>query len=206
MEKVEFKGDINGFPVEVVEKMLEHQVSQGNKRDLSVFEKFKKAGFRSDGFTWGETIEGRAFWSDVIIDKKFDVFFKRYPRVTASEEKPMFKRGERILVWDDNEKNASNRIGLAYVEGSRRTVITVYRDDEEKFKEGSVFRISTWENWKFIPDSIEVPTDPFEEAARPLMKYLCENHHPHVTVIVTGNTCELLEGQKVFKTNEFNVD
>lgn len=34
----------------------------------------------------------------------------------------------------------------------------------------------------------------FEELARPLMKWLCEHCHPHVTVIITPTTAELLEG------------
>jgi len=34
----------------------------------------------------------------------------------------------------------------------------------------------------------------FIEAARPLMKFLCENYHPHVSVIVTPVDAELLEG------------
>lgn len=33
----------------------------------------------------------------------------------------------------------------------------------------------------------------FESASEPLIKYLCENHHPHVTVIVTSTSIELLE-------------
>lgn len=38
--------------------------------------------------------------------------------------------------------------------------------------------------------------DAFKEACLPLIKYLCENHHPHVTVIVTPVGAELLEGIK----------
>lgn len=34
----------------------------------------------------------------------------------------------------------------------------------------------------------------FEEAARPLIKRLCENVHPHHSVIVTPTNAELLEG------------
>ena len=34
----------------------------------------------------------------------------------------------------------------------------------------------------------------FEEAARPLIKWLCENCHPHVTVIVEPSSAELKEG------------
>ena len=35
----------------------------------------------------------------------------------------------------------------------------------------------------------------FELLARPLIQYLCENHHPHVTVIITTTNAELLEGK-----------
>lgn len=35
----------------------------------------------------------------------------------------------------------------------------------------------------------------FEKAARPLIKWLCENEHPHVTAIITPTSCELLEGK-----------
>ncbi|HHT23152.1 MAG TPA: hypothetical protein GXZ87_07575 [Bacteroidales bacterium] len=35
----------------------------------------------------------------------------------------------------------------------------------------------------------------FEDLARPMMKYLCENYHPHVTVIITPTNAELLEGK-----------
>ena len=33
-----------------------------------------------------------------------------------------------------------------------------------------------------------------KEAAKPLIKYLCENYNPHVTAIVTGTSIELVEG------------
>jgi len=36
----------------------------------------------------------------------------------------------------------------------------------------------------------------FETVVRPVLNYLCENHHPHVTVIITPTTAELLEGAK----------
>lgn len=34
----------------------------------------------------------------------------------------------------------------------------------------------------------EDKTEEFNEACKPLMKYLSENHHPHVKVIIDGNT------------------
>ena len=46
----------------------------------------------------------------------------------------------------------------------------------------------------------------FEEAVKPLMKWLCENTHPHTKVIVTGILAELVEGVENVKTHEFLVD
>lgn len=44
-------------------------------------------------------------------------------------------------------------------------------------------------------DPKELPKG-FEEAARPLIKWLCENWHPHVTAIVTPTGAELLSGEQ----------
>lgn len=70
-----YKGQLTGFPQEVVEKMLERQFEQTKKRDVEVFERLITLGF-----VWNKTIEGGAFWSDVINNKNFDLFFERYPK------------------------------------------------------------------------------------------------------------------------------
>ena len=36
----------------------------------------------------------------------------------------------------------------------------------------------------------------FKANARPLLKYLAENHHPHTTAIITSTSIELVEGIK----------
>lgn len=49
--------------------------------------------------------------------------------------------------------------------------------------------------------------DELKKAAEPLIKYLCENHHPHVTAIVTGTSIELLEGlMSIPKIYDYLVD
>lgn len=35
----------------------------------------------------------------------------------------------------------------------------------------------------------------FKEIAKPVIKYLCENFHPHTTVVITPTGAELLEAQ-----------
>ncbi|NIG76770.1 hypothetical protein F3J34_24700 [Klebsiella sp. Ap-873] len=43
----------------------------------------------------------------------------------------------------------------------------------------------------------------FEEVAKPMIKWLAENVHPHHSVIVTSTHAELLEGQQSVSTEEF---
>lgn len=74
-------GDLENFPIEVVEKMLQNQYKQVNKIDITVFQKYKRSDIQSGGFRWEDTIEGHNFWNDVIYYKKFDVFFERYPKL-----------------------------------------------------------------------------------------------------------------------------
>ena len=46
----------------------------------------------------------------------------------------------------------------------------------------------------FTAEEKESVQDSFRAAARPLIKWLCENVHPHHTIIVTPTGAELLEG------------
>lgn len=46
----------------------------------------------------------------------------------------------------------------------------------------------------------------FQEAAKALIKFLCENCNPHSTVIVTPTDAELLSGDMIFGTHEFRKD
>lgn len=45
-----------------------------------------------------------------------------------------------------------------------------------------------------------------QEAAKPLVKFLCENCHPHVYVIVEPSGAELVEGIATVKIEEFIKD
>jgi ABC-type phosphate/phosphonate transport system substrate-binding protein len=46
----------------------------------------------------------------------------------------------------------------------------------------------------------------FEEAAKPLMKFLSDNFNPHVMIIVTSTNAEIVEGLASFNTVEFVRD
>lgn len=73
-------GDIKNFPIEIVEKMLERQKGCNNEIDVTIFQESRIKDFYNGGFRWNFTIEGHEFWENVIFKKKFDVFFKKYPK------------------------------------------------------------------------------------------------------------------------------
>ena len=77
--KADLIGEIADFPIEVVEKMIERQVERGNVADVSVFQRCVAADASQDGFRWSETKEAANFWYEIIHNKKFDVFFAKYP-------------------------------------------------------------------------------------------------------------------------------
>lgn len=90
----EFNGDLKCFPEEVVEKMLERQVEQGNPRDVAVFEKDRWADQQAGGFDWCSSPEEDNFWEDIIEDKDFETFFKYYPK----QETRTVKKDEAIEI------------------------------------------------------------------------------------------------------------
>lgn len=71
-------GDIEGFPKEVVEKMLQEQIIAGNKINISVFERRRTADTKHGGFDWNKTKEGFDFWSDIIDNCDWSKFNKEY--------------------------------------------------------------------------------------------------------------------------------
>ena len=80
------KGELKGFPKEIIARMLETQEEQWGKRDVSVFEKDKTAGEGKKGIIWLDTREGYDFWNEVIRLKNFALFFARYPKKDNSQD------------------------------------------------------------------------------------------------------------------------
>lgn len=91
------KGDIKGFPREVISKMLERQYEQTGKVDATVFEGCSIAAKHEGGFDWSKTKEDLPFWEGVISKRKFSVFFNKYPNLHE------FKKGEPVLVRNNRK-------------------------------------------------------------------------------------------------------
>ena len=80
VEQSDLIGAIADFPIEVVEKMIERQVEQGNKPDIKAFHRYVYKDAKGGGFTWKNTIEGEMFWHEVIRNNNYNVFFEMYPK------------------------------------------------------------------------------------------------------------------------------
>ena len=80
VEQSDLVGDIKDFPIEVVEKMIEEQVKQGNCPNVKVFQNYVTADVDDDGFSWWNTDDGNDFWLEVIDECNFDLFFEKYPK------------------------------------------------------------------------------------------------------------------------------
>lgn len=80
VEQSDLVGRLERFPIEVVQKMLNEQVRQGNKADVVVFQKRLYAARVSGGFDWERSFMGLKFWRDVLIKERFDIFFQKYQK------------------------------------------------------------------------------------------------------------------------------
>lgn len=94
------RGRIEGFPMEVIAKMLERQYEQTGKVDVKVFEKFLPSPKEDGGFSWKCTPEGFDFWKEVLTFEDFSAFFRLYPR----EDKRQFRKFDPVLVRDESGK------------------------------------------------------------------------------------------------------
>ena len=80
VEQSDLVGDIKDFPIEVVEKMIEEQVKQGNYPNVEVFQNNITADRNNDGFSWDDAEDEYDFWEAVIDNDNFDLFFEKYPK------------------------------------------------------------------------------------------------------------------------------
>ena len=81
-ENYQPKGQIDGFPVEIVDKMIEEQIAQGNRPDVTVFEHDAGQNKKGGGFEWSKSRQKEEYWQEVIGNRNFD-----YPDPTEQQDK-----------------------------------------------------------------------------------------------------------------------
>ena len=80
VKQSDLKGQIEYFPIEVVQRMVECQSEQGNKANVGVFQLHEETNGIHGGFDWSMTEEGNGFWNAIIEWNNFSLFFEKYPK------------------------------------------------------------------------------------------------------------------------------
>jgi len=69
------------------------------------------------------------------------------------------KRGEEVIVWNDNEEVLTKTIYLQNIEGAEYPILVVSTWDIEKFLEGRKFGFNCFKNMKPLPTELPTETD-----------------------------------------------
>ena len=70
-----YKGMLEGRPEFFVRALLDEQVRQGNKENVSVFERNINASKKDGGFDYEQTKQKTWFWKNVVENKKYNLLF-----------------------------------------------------------------------------------------------------------------------------------
>lgn len=62
-------GDIHDFPIHIVRAMCIEQVRQGNKHDVTVFQRDSTADKSMGGFDWDRSFLGEPTWHNIVVGK-----------------------------------------------------------------------------------------------------------------------------------------
>ena len=79
----DLKDSLYGIPIEIVQKMVERQFEQTGKCDISVFQNHYSQCQEHGGFTWELSPEGDEFWRQILVGKKYEIFFYKYPETIS---------------------------------------------------------------------------------------------------------------------------
>lgn len=100
-EKTTYKGQLEGVPNDIVERMMDCQEEQGNKRDASVFEETFSQDKVRGGFDWVDTKEDSNIWGEVE-KRNFQPFYDFWKKENKKEKSKLsygnFVRSPHI-VW-----------------------------------------------------------------------------------------------------------
>jgi hypothetical protein len=103
-EQTKYKGALKDIPADIVEVMLLRQVEQGNKRDVSVFEKHRTQGLGGGGFAWAETPEGNDVWCAALINQNFAPFYEFHKKSQPWIERVMMVSDFKITDRNKGEQ------------------------------------------------------------------------------------------------------
>jgi hypothetical protein len=142
-----YKGDLKDIRADIVEVMLLRQVEQGNKRDVSVFEKHRTECFENGAFEWSETPEGDAVWCAALINKNFAPFYE-FHKKQANTPEPWI---ERVMMVSDLPIKGEHKGEQRVVFMHRKGKYFAWKDAKTIEEAERATRVTTWQYAAEIP-------------------------------------------------------
>ena len=81
-----------------------------------------------------------------------------------SFEKPEFKRGDRIVVWNNGDKSKFKRIFITYIQGNKSPFLCVDVNDENEYCDNISFSTAMWDNAEPIQKTKQITKDEIKKA------------------------------------------
>jgi len=137
--------------------------------------------------------------------------FSNYPEFlkpvfenTSTEPKEEWqpKRSDRVLVWDNCEKDAVERIFLAEIKGIKYPIITVHLGQENFFIENQEFSTNNFKHMKPLPIAPTKPEKTFKEKVIELVE---KNKKDLIEARVAAECSENEEMEKKLKFCILNI-
>lgn len=94
VEKSDLIGQIEGYPIEVVQAMVDEQIRQGNKADVVVFQWDKKN--LKDGFDWAYSPHGFKYWQSIIENEDLRLFYDKTNAIDSKLNPPSERMNDTV--------------------------------------------------------------------------------------------------------------
>lgn len=135
--KADLKGQIEGYPTKIVERMVFNQTAQGNQEDVSVFQIKVDSNKANGGFNWKETPEGTRFWAKVInqhfIDK--EIYSKTASAYPPLEEQRIVTQGEHVYAVHPLTGKRAERVFVGIVDKAKYPYLVATEENYRNFVE-----------------------------------------------------------------------
>lgn len=109
--------------------------------------------------------ESRYFdkWDTVSYDNSGNTCWWIAKKDVKILKEAQISRGDRVLVWDDNEEVKKERIYLTSIEGLVYPHIVVSENHEDKFKQGEEVLIQNCKHMEPLPKKVEMTLEEIEK-------------------------------------------
>ena len=162
VEQKDLIGKIKDFPIEVVQKMCENQVAQGNEFNPKVFQEVSQSGLKAGGFDWCETKDGDYFWFKVICQQDFNLFFEKYPKEMKQPKQVANENSiyPKVMWVGNSEKHVQEKLfkKVVFMEKNKKFFAWSFGETIEESEESN--HLNIWDLAKDLDeDEINPPVE-----------------------------------------------